>query len=191
MANLMRTHTAEQQEQAVQQLQTAATAVDAAGQRLGRAQTQEAQNAQAAKAPQEALSDEALEAAEALQEAAELGGLAARLMAALPWVAGAGAAAAVLELTCFGAGTAPRYDPKDSLAPDVCERGPQLWNRGMGLQAAHIAADFLRAQPATTEAVNLCCGVGTFVAMANAVGLDAVGVEENASRCADAHHGEE
>jgi len=84
------------------------------------------------------------------------------------------------------AGACNGYDPKASLAPDVCDRGPQLWNRGAGLQAAHIAVDFLRAQPQTTAVVNLCCGVGTFVAMANALGLDATGVEENASRCSDA-----
>jgi len=34
--------------------------------------------------------------------------------------------------------------------------------------------------------INLCCGVGTMVAMANAVGLDAVGVDLSKERCAPA-----
>ena len=58
-----------------------------------------------------------------------------------------------------------------------------MWTRGMGIQAAHIVADFLatRAPSHGTRSVAcLFCGVGTAVAMVNAVGLDAVGVVRRA-----------
>jgi hypothetical protein len=153
------------------------------------------------------------------------------------------------HLTCFSAGpeagdeargggggalsSGGGYDPKASLSPDVFDRGPQLWNRGAGIVAAHVALHFLAthrpvavhtreaaaaasgssssppppppplspsgsscslptatkvptSQQGVRRVLNPCCGVGTFVAMANALGLDAVGVEESASRCADA-----
>ena len=35
-------------------------------------------------------------------------------------------------MTCFGTGASPSFDPRASPAPDVLERGPQLWNRGAG-----------------------------------------------------------
>ena len=46
-------------------------------------------------------------------------------------------------------------------------------------------ADFLatRTAPAVTSVACLFSGVGTAVAMANAVGLDAVGVEWSSHRC--------
>ena len=93
------------------------------------------------------------------------------------------------HLLCYGA-PAPRggagYDPRASLSPDVFDRGPQLWDRGAGLVAAHVAAAFLAAQPQVSCVLSPCCGVGTFPAAANACGLAAVGVELNAGRCSAA-----
>lgn len=96
------------------------------------------------------------------------------------------------HLLCYGApggsadGSMAGYDPRASLSPDVFDRGPQLWDRGAGLVAAHVASAFLAAQPQVTTVLSPCCGVGTFPAVANACGLAAVGVELNATRCSDA-----
>jgi hypothetical protein len=78
------------------------------------------------------------------------------------------------------------YDPRLSLSPDVFERGPQLWDRGPGLVASHVACNFLASQPQVSSVLSPCCGVGTFPAMANACGLAAVGIELNTGRCKEA-----
>jgi hypothetical protein len=67
--------------------------------------------------------------------------------------------------------------------PDiVIDPGPQLWVRAMGVRAAAHAVRFARdtVGPALGRApviVDPFCGVGTVPAVANALGLDAVGVE--------------
>jgi hypothetical protein len=89
------------------------------------------------------------------------------------------------HMVCYGkAGKTPfSYDARASLSPDVVDRGPALWSRGMGLQACHIACDFLKQRPKTDTVVSLFCGVGTILAMANACGMSAVGVELCPTRC--------
>jgi hypothetical protein len=93
------------------------------------------------------------------------------------------------HLLCFGVPDDQgqcMHDPRSSLSPDVMGRGPQLWDRGAGLVGAHVACAFLAAQPQVASVFSPCCGVGTFVAMANACGLDGVGLEENGGRCSEA-----
>jgi hypothetical protein len=93
------------------------------------------------------------------------------------------------HMVCYGkqAGSTPfTYDATASLSPDVIDRGPALWSRGLGLQACHVACDFLTQQPNTDTIVSLFCGVGTSVAMANACGMNAVGVDLCPTRCESA-----
>ena len=57
------------------------------------------------------------------------------------------------------------YDARSSLSPDIMWRGVQLWERGMGIQAAHMIADFLRAkdQPVTGGPVTASTSTGASV----------------------------
>lgn len=57
---------------------------------------------------------------------------------------GAAAAAAAAATTTAELEHQSWYDPTIALSPDLADRGVQLWSRGIGLQAAHIAMDFLK-----------------------------------------------
>ena len=72
--------------------------------------------------------------------------------------------------------------------PDViADAGEQKWVRAMGVRAAGHAVRFARdcVGPALGRApvvVDPFCGVGTVLAVANALGLGAIGVERNRKR---------
>ncbi len=69
--------------------------------------------------------------------------------------------------------------------PDVItDAGPQLWVRAMGLRAAAHAVRFARDQAQAKVILDPFCGVGTVLAVANTLGLDAIGVEKSKKRCA-------
>ncbi|MFO0617404.1 MAG: hypothetical protein U0414_32710 [Polyangiaceae bacterium] len=68
--------------------------------------------------------------------------------------------------------------------PDViADTGPMNWSRAMGATAARVACEFIRADTPTRVLVDPFCGRGTALAVANAVGLDAIGIELSAKRC--------
>ena len=60
------------------------------------------------------------------------------------------------------------------------------WPRGMGLNACALACRYVPEQTATRTVVDPFCGLGTVLAVANALGLDAEGVELNRKRAARA-----
>jgi hypothetical protein len=60
--------------------------------------------------------------------------------------------------------------------------GAMTWARAMGVAACEAAARFLVADTACRTVVDPFCGVGTMLAVANAHGLDAIGVERVARR---------
>ncbi len=67
--------------------------------------------------------------------------------------------------------------------PDVLpENGPVLWTRGMGLAACQFACRFILRETKTRTVVDPFCGLGTVLAVANSLGLDAVGVELSRKR---------
>ncbi len=67
--------------------------------------------------------------------------------------------------------------------PDViAAAGKTLWNRGMGLRACEVACTYVRDQTSCRTIVDPFCGLGTTLAVANALGLDAIGVELNGKR---------
>jgi hypothetical protein len=67
--------------------------------------------------------------------------------------------------------------------PDVItEAGRQPWVRAMGIRAAAHAVRFARDHVCATTILDPFCGVGTVLAVANTLGLDAVGVEKSAKR---------
>lgn len=70
--------------------------------------------------------------------------------------------------------------------PDVLpELGAMTWSRAIGLAAARFALQWLRAAGATAIA-DPFCGIGTTLAVANGLGLPAIGVELNPGRAARA-----
>lgn len=67
--------------------------------------------------------------------------------------------------------------------PDVIvDAGRQPWVRAMGVRAAAHAVRFAREQVGAKLVFDPFCGVGTVLAVANALGLDAVGVEKARKR---------
>jgi len=68
--------------------------------------------------------------------------------------------------------------------PDViADAGRSLWVRAMGVRAAAHAVRFARDQVGAKLVFDPFCGVGTIPAVANALGLDALGVELAKKRC--------
>lgn len=68
-------------------------------------------------------------------------------------------------------------------SPDVLpDAGAMPWSRAMGLTACEVACRFLLDHTPTRTIVDPFCGRGTVLAVANALGLDAIGVEIAAKR---------
>ncbi len=75
-----------------------------------------------------------------------------------------------------------RLEPGQS-SPDVLPGlGAMPWPRAMGTAACEAVCTFLLAHTAARVVVDPFCGQGTMLAVANARGLDAVGVELSAKR---------
>lgn len=71
--------------------------------------------------------------------------------------------------------------------PDVIvDAGPPKWVRAMGVRAAAHAVRFAQQQVGAKVVFDPFCGVGTVLAVANALGLDALGVEKARKRCEQA-----
>ena len=74
-------------------------------------------------------------------------------------------------------------DAIEDATPDVLpELGGMTWARAMGLAAVRTAVAWLRDRAGARCLVDPFCGVGTALAVANAMGLRAIGVERNAGR---------
>lgn len=69
--------------------------------------------------------------------------------------------------------------------PDIIvDAGRQPWVRAMGIRAAAHAVRFARDHAQASVIFDPFCGVGTTLAVANALGLDALGVERSPKRAA-------
>ena len=93
------------------------------------------------------------------------------------------ARAAFTHLLVFGRGVV--LDPAlPDLVPDVMvEVGTLTWTRGTGSETARQCMELVRRYaPATTTIVDPFCGEGMVLAVANALGFDAIGVERNRKR---------
>jgi hypothetical protein len=87
---------------------------------------------------------------------------------------------AYAHLLCFSRGL--RLTPAQS-SPDVLPRlGQMTWARAMGLEACEATCRFLEAHTACRTVVDPFCGIGTMLAVANAHGLHAIGVELSMKR---------
>lgn len=83
------------------------------------------------------------------------------------------------HLLCFGHGG---LREPDGLA-DVVDTGEMIWTKAIGLEACALACAFIARRTATRVVVDPFCGRGTALAVANAMGLGAVGVELSPKRC--------
>lgn len=70
--------------------------------------------------------------------------------------------------------------PSADVLPDA---GEMPWSRAMGTRACAAACRFLLQETAARRVVDPFCGKGTVLAVANALGLDALGIELSAKRC--------
>ena len=82
---------------------------------------------------------------------------------------------AYTHLLCFSRGV---RDHSARAYPDVLPAtGEMLWSQAMGLAACKLACEYVLSHTSTRTIVDPFCGQGSVLAVANALGLDAVGVE--------------
>lgn len=79
------------------------------------------------------------------------------------------------HLLCFSRGVRPALTI--STADVLPAAGSVTWTRGMGVKACEAAVKFVLQHTETRTIVDPFCGHGTVLAVANELGLDAVGVE--------------
>jgi hypothetical protein len=85
------------------------------------------------------------------------------------------------HMLCFSKGL--RLPPSAS-TPDVLPAtGHMAWAQAMGAAAALAAARFIAAHTPSRCIIDPFCGHGTALAAANALGLDAIGVDISAKMC--------
>jgi hypothetical protein len=78
-------------------------------------------------------------------------------------------------------------DTSEHATPDVLpELGAMTWPRAIGLTAARFAVGWLRDHAGARLIVDPFCGVGTVLAVANELGLPAIGVDNHAGRAEQA-----
>jgi hypothetical protein len=73
--------------------------------------------------------------------------------------------------------------PKKPRADVLPDAGDMPWSRAMGTRACQAACRFLLDETSARRVVDPFCGRGTVLAVANALGLDALGIELSAKRC--------
>ena len=91
---------------------------------------------------------------------------------------------AYAHLLCFSRGL--RLLPAQSSADVLPRLGEMTWARAMGLEACEATCRFLIDHTTCRTVVDPFCGIGTMLAVANARGLSAIGVELSGKRAAKA-----
>jgi hypothetical protein len=77
----------------------------------------------------------------------------------------------------------PRGVPRHP-GPDVLpDAGTMSWSRATGVEACRVACRYLRDDTSSRVVVDPFCGRGAVLGVANAFGLDAVGIDLSAKRC--------
>lgn len=77
----------------------------------------------------------------------------------------------------------PPIIPRKPSADVLPDAGGMPWSRAMGTRACEAACRFLLDETTARRVVDPFCGKGTVLAVANSLGLDALGVELSGKRC--------
>jgi hypothetical protein len=93
---------------------------------------------------------------------------------------------AYTHMLCFSKGIRP--PPGRARADVLPGTGEMTWTRAMGVAACVEACRFIRDETRSRTIVDPFCGHGTALAVANALGFDAVGVELSAKRAKKARN---
>jgi hypothetical protein len=93
---------------------------------------------------------------------------------------------AYAHLLCFS--RALRLAPGKSSADVLPGLGQMTWARAMGVDVCHMVARFLGRDTTCRTVVDPFCGIGTMLAVANAHGLGAIGVELSRRRAQKARN---
>lgn len=84
------------------------------------------------------------------------------------------------HLLCFSKSFRPDLSKS---TPDVYSNlGDKTWERGMGFEACLLAGRFIKEETSTHTLINPFCGQGGMLAVANALGLNAIGIERSPKR---------
>ena len=87
------------------------------------------------------------------------------------------------HMMCFGKGADIRYDARFFNCPDIIPRGLMLWPKAIGVDPTVLGIRFLRDLVGVERVVDPFCGVGTILAVANALGLASEGVDLSRQKC--------
>jgi hypothetical protein len=91
---------------------------------------------------------------------------------------------AYAHLQCFSRKL--ELSPGEAFADVLPSLGQMTWARAMGVEACRAACRFIVSSTPCRTVVDPFCGMGTMLAVANAYGLEAVGVETSKKRAARA-----
>jgi hypothetical protein len=72
--------------------------------------------------------------------------------------------------------------PRQPLPDVLTDAGVMSWSKATGVAACRLGCRYLREATETRIVVDPFCGRGTMLAVANAFGFDAIGVEQNSRR---------
>ena len=67
------------------------------------------------------------------------------------------------------------YETRQWTTPDVFPRGSMVWERDVGMNTALTGVSFLKHVAQTAAVIDPFCGLGTILAVANALGVDSFG----------------
>lgn len=85
------------------------------------------------------------------------------------------------HILCFSKGV--RLNDLKNSTPDVIElAGEKTWERGMGIEACLMIGKFINDETSTRTLVQPFCGQGAMLAVANELGLNAIGIERSPKR---------
>jgi hypothetical protein len=81
------------------------------------------------------------------------------------------------HLLCFSKNIRP--DVAMGFADVLPEAGEKTWTRGMGIKACELACQMISKYTSTRSVLDPFCGHGTVLAVANAMGMKAIGVDHS------------
>ena len=84
------------------------------------------------------------------------------------------------HLLCFAPSLRPSLER--STADVVPQRGRSTWARGLGIEVCRLICRYLLKETSTRKLVAPFCGEGRLLAVANQMGLEAVGIELSRKR---------